>query len=170
MGSLLSDQMGNAWTNSHEWRQWLKIIPVNQHSYGRWVELGQPTMNLKRDDIQASSLQKKSVPVVVPHVQEPTVGSRTKERKVLHRIKHSLLLLHEHMYAHKNLNKTYRLLPVLLLWDILGGSPRTSGRAGGIASSYKKVNEIEIQYTMKHKLRNVQVINTITSINWDMHN
>ena len=29
----------------------------------------------------------------------------------------------------------------------------------------KKVNEIEIQYTMKHKLRNVQVIDTITSIN-----
>ena len=56
-------------------------------------------MNLKRDDIQASSLQEKSVPVVVLHVQEPIVGSRTKERKVLHGIKHSLLLLHEHMYA-----------------------------------------------------------------------
>ena len=34
----------------------------------------------------------------------------------------------------------------------------------------KKVNEIEIQYTMKHELRNVQVIDTITCINWDMHN
>ena len=92
----------------------------------------------KRDDIQASSLQERSVPIIVPHVQEPTVGSRTKERKVLHGIKHSLLLLHEHMYAHKNLNKTYRLIPTPPLWDILGGSPRTSGRAGRIASSYKK--------------------------------
>ena len=86
-------------------------IPVNQRSYGRRVELGQPTTNLKRDDIQASSLQERSVPVVVPHVQEPTVGSRMKVRKVLHRIKHSLLLLHEHIYAHQILNKTYRLLP-----------------------------------------------------------
>ena len=33
------------------------------------------------------------------------MGSRTKERKVLHRIKHSLLLLHEHMYAHQILKK-----------------------------------------------------------------
>ena len=44
------------------------------------------------------------------HVQELIVGSRTKERKVLHGIKHSLPLLHEHMYAHKKLNKMYRLL------------------------------------------------------------
>ena len=58
-------------------------------------------MNLRRDDIQASSLQKRSVPIVVLHVQEPIVGSRTKERKVLHGIKHSLMLLHEHMYVHK---------------------------------------------------------------------
>ena len=28
----------------------------------------------------------------------------------------------------------------------------------------KKVNELEIQYAMKHELRNVQVIDTITSI------
>ena len=68
-------------------------------------------MNLKRDDIQTSSLQERCVPVVVLHVQEPIVGSRMKERKVLHGIKYSLLLLHEHMRAHKNLNKTYRLLP-----------------------------------------------------------
>ena len=83
----------------------------------------------------------------------------------MHGIKHSLPLLHEHIYAHKNLNKTYRLLPAPPLQDVLGGSPRTWGRAGGIAPSYKKVNEIEIQYIMKHKLRNVQVIDTITSIN-----
>ena len=89
----------------------MKIIPINQRSYGHWVELGQPTMNLKRDDIQASSLQERSVSVVILHVQEPIVGSRTKERKVLYGIKHSLPLLHEHIYAHKILNKTYRLLP-----------------------------------------------------------
>ena len=58
-------------------------------------------MNLKRDDIHASSLQERSVPVVVLHVQEPIVGSRTKEWKVLYGIKHSLPLLHEHMYALK---------------------------------------------------------------------
>ena len=34
----------------------------------------------------------------------------------------------------------------------------------------KKVNELEIQYTMKHELKNVQVIDIITCINWDMHN
>ena len=136
----------------------------------RWVELRQPMTNLKRDDIQASSLQERSVPVVVPHVQEPIVGSRTKERKVLHGIIHSLPLLHEHMYVHKKLNKTYRLLPAPLLWDVLDGWPCTSGRAGGIAPSYKKVNELEIQYTMKHELRNGQVIDTITSINWYIHN
>ena len=95
-------------------------------------------MNLKRDDIQASSLQERSVPIVVLHVQEPIVGSRMKERKVLHGIKHSLLLLHEHMYAHQNLNKMYRLLPAPALRDVLSGSPHTSGRAGGIAPSYKK--------------------------------
>jgi hypothetical protein len=45
------------------------------------------------------------------------------------------------------------------------GSPQTLSRAGGIAPSYKKeVNEKEIQYTMKHKLRNVQVTDTIRSI------
>ena len=53
----------------------------------------------KIDDIQASSLQEGCVPVVVLHVQEPIVGSRMKERKVLHGIKHSLPLLHRHMYA-----------------------------------------------------------------------
>ena len=29
----------------------------------------------------------------------------------------------------------------------------------------KKVNELEIQYTMKHELKNVQVIDIITCIN-----
>ena len=53
------------------------------------------------------------------------------------------------------MNKTYRLLPAPAQRDVLGGSPRTSGRAGGIAPSYKKVNELEFQYTTKHELRNV---------------
>ena len=87
-----------AWTNGHEWRQWFTLIPVYQRSYRRWVELGQPMMNLKGVDIQTSSLQERSVPVVVRNVQEPTVGPRMKVRKVLHRIKHSHMLLHEHMY------------------------------------------------------------------------
>ena len=53
------------------------------------------------------------------------------------------------------MNKTYRLLPAPAQPDVLGGSPRTSGRAGGIAPSYKKVNELELQCTMKHELINV---------------
>ena len=69
------------------------------------------------------------------------------------------------MYAHKNLNKTYRLLHAPPLLDVLGGSPRTSGRAGGMRHPTKKVNELEIKYTMKHKLRNIQVIDTITCKN-----
>ena len=53
------------------------------------------------------------------------------------------------------MNKTYRLLPAPAQRDVLGGSPHTSGRAGGIAPSYKKVNELELQCIMKHELINV---------------
>ena len=122
-------------------------------------------MNLKRYDIYASSLEERSVPVVVLHVQEPIVGSRMKERKVLHGIKHSLPLLHEHMYAHKNLNKTYRLLPAPRYETSSVGLLVCQVEQVELHHPTKKVNEIEIQYAMTHKLRNLQVIDTITSIN-----
>jgi hypothetical protein len=74
-------------------------------------------------------------------------------------------IVNTHTYASncKYLNKTFRLVPTPPLRDVLGGSRRTSAPEGGIAPSYKIkiVNEIEIQYAMKHKLRNVQVIDTI---------
>jgi hypothetical protein len=36
-------------------------------------------VNLVRYDVEASPLQKRGVPVVVPHLMEPIMGSRTKK-------------------------------------------------------------------------------------------
>ena len=58
------------------------------------------------------------------------------------------------MYAHKNLNKTYRLLHLVRRVEQVE-----------LRHPTEKVNEIEIQYTMKQKLRSAQVIDTIRSIN-----
>ena len=47
----------------------------------------QPAANLVRYNVQASPLQQRGVPVVVPHLQEPIMGSRTKEGQYLHKCK-----------------------------------------------------------------------------------
>ena len=63
----------------------LSLVPVNQSCDRRGVDFRQPAANLVRYNVQASPLQQRGVPVVVPHLQEPVTGSRTKEGQYLHK-------------------------------------------------------------------------------------
>jgi hypothetical protein len=59
------------------------IVPFNQ-SYDRCgVDDRQPAANLVRYDIEASPLQKRGVPVIVPHVVELVMDSRMKKGQFL---------------------------------------------------------------------------------------
>jgi hypothetical protein len=52
-------------------------VPVNECADSRGVEGGQSLPNLVRDDVKLSSLEVRSVPLIVRHVQETMMGSRT---------------------------------------------------------------------------------------------
>jgi hypothetical protein len=49
------------------------IVPINQSCDRCGVDDRQPAANLERYDIEASPLQKRGVPVVIPHVVIPHV-------------------------------------------------------------------------------------------------
>jgi hypothetical protein len=53
----------------------LNKIPVNECADSRGVEGGQSLANLVRDDIKLGSLEVRSVPLIVRHVQETMMGS-----------------------------------------------------------------------------------------------
>jgi hypothetical protein len=53
-------------------------------------------VNLERYNVKSSPLKERSVPVVVPHVLELIMGSRTKRVQVLQRIE-NIRLINEHM-------------------------------------------------------------------------
>lgn len=55
----------------------LNKILVNECTDSRGVEGGQSLANLVRDDVKLGSLEVRSVPLIVRHVQETMMGSRT---------------------------------------------------------------------------------------------
>jgi hypothetical protein len=59
------------------------IVPINQSCDRCRVDDRQPTTNLVRYNIKASPLQKRGVPIIVPHLVEPVMGSRTKKGQFL---------------------------------------------------------------------------------------
>ena len=65
----------------------LNLVPVNQSCDRRGVDFWQAAANLVRYNVQASPLQQRGVPVIVPRLQEPSMGSRTKEGQYLHKYK-----------------------------------------------------------------------------------
>jgi hypothetical protein len=55
------------------------IVPVNQNRDRCGVDNRQHTANLVRYHVKASPLQKRGVLVVILHLVEPVMGSRTKK-------------------------------------------------------------------------------------------
>ena len=73
------------------------LVPVDQIRDRRGVEGRHPTVNLERYNIKASPLKERSVPIIVPHVLELIVGTRTKRVQFLQRIQ-IIILIREHKY------------------------------------------------------------------------
>ena len=113
----------------------LSLVPVNQSCDRRGVDFRQPAANLVRYNVQASPLQQRGVPVIVPHLQEPSMGSRTKEGQYLHKYKLPVSIV---QHSAKREKARQNQLPPLLQCIVLNGSPRSSAPACGVASSYKK--------------------------------
>ena len=89
-------------------------------------------MNLLRYNIQASPLEERGVPVIVPLVQEPIMGSRMKEGHFLKKLKFVVSIITQ-------IEKSdIKRLPPPQCCVVLGGSARSSAPAAGVAPSYEK--------------------------------